>query len=79
MMRQLQWLQMPVSCMDLSLNGIQLGWMKQGEKMMDPQYLFKDEGEYYLVEIYGDKVTLKVKRNGWSDTWSLPLEQTRGA
>lgn len=46
---------------------------------MDPQYLFKDAGEYYLVEIYGDKVTLKVKRDGWSDTWSLPLEETRGA
>ena len=46
--------------------------------MVDPQYMFEDEGEYFLVEIYGERVTLKVKRDGWGDIWSLPLEQVRG-
>jgi hypothetical protein len=47
---------------------------------MSKQYLYADgSGEYFLVEIWEDKVTLKVKRDGWSDTWSLPLEETRGA
>lgn len=41
---------------------------------MDKQYIYKAGSEYYLVEVYEDKVTLKVKRNGWSDIWSLPLE-----
>lgn len=46
---------------------------------MEGLYIYKDAGEYFLVEIWDNKVTLKVKRNGWSDTWSLPLEETKGA
>lgn len=40
------------------------------------QSIFQDEqNRYYLVEVYPNgKVTLKIKENGWSDTWSLPLE-----
>ena len=46
---------------------------------MGKQYIYNAGSEYYLVEIDkgtidGDIVTLKVKRNGWSDIWSLPLE-----
>lgn len=54
--------------------------------IMVNQYIFNDPewNEYFLVEIYEDTidgtiVTLKVKRDGWSDIWSLPLEQTKGA
>jgi hypothetical protein len=46
--------------------------------MTGQQYLYSDNGEYFLVEIWEDKVTLKVKRDGWSDIWSLPLKQIRG-
>jgi hypothetical protein len=42
------------------------------------QYIFQDENEFFLIDIYENKVTLKVKRAGWSDTWSLPLEQIKG-
>ena len=40
------------------------------------QSIFQDEANgFYLVEVFPDgKVTLKIKENGWSDTWSLPLE-----
>jgi hypothetical protein len=40
------------------------------------QYLFKQGQSYYLVELErgSEKVTLKVKEHGWSDTWSLPLD-----
>lgn len=38
-----------------------------------------DEARYYLVEIWDNRVTLKVKEQGWSDTWSLPLKETKGA
>ena len=43
----------------------------------------KDTNQYYLIDVYEDTIdgtviTLKVKHNGWSDTWSLPLEQVRG-
>jgi len=41
-------------------------------------YHDKEENEYFLVEVYENKVTLKVKRDGWSDIWSLPLEQVKG-
>jgi hypothetical protein len=41
---------------------------------MVKQYIYQEGFEYYLVDVYENKVTLKVKRNGWSDTWSLPLE-----
>jgi hypothetical protein len=41
------------------------------------QYIFEDENEYFLVEVYDNKVTLSIKRNGWSDTWSAPIKETR--
>lgn len=49
---------------------------------MARQLIYQDEGEYFLVEIYetpvdGNTVTLKVKREGWHDTWSLPLQLER--
>ena len=50
------------------------------------QYIFNDPdyNEYFLIDIYeytidGTIVTLKVKRDGWSDIWSLPLKQVKGA
>lgn len=52
------------------------------EKSVARQLIYQDEGEYFLVEIYKDTidrdvVTLKVKREGWHDTWSLPLQLER--
>lgn len=42
---------------------------------IDAIQIFQDGGEYFLVEIQTDgKIFLKRKVNGWSDTWSLPLE-----
>ncbi len=41
---------------------------------MVKQYIYEDSNEYFLVELYENEVTLKVKREGWSDTWSLPLK-----
>jgi hypothetical protein len=46
---------------------------------MVKQYIYQDGNEYFLIDVYkdtidGDVVTLKVKRNGWSDIWSLPLQ-----
>ena len=46
---------------------------------MTEQFIYEDAGEYFLIEIYKDVVTLKVKRQGWSDTWSLPLQEIKGA
>ena len=46
------------------------------------QVIFKRQftNQYFLVEISEEgKVYLKVKEDGWSDTWSLPLEETKGA
>ena len=41
------------------------------------QQVFELNNSYYLVEIWPNgKVTLKIKENGWSDTWSLPLEES---
>ena len=38
--------------------------------------IFQEEDEYFLVEIRADgKIQLKRKLHGWSDTWSLPLEE----
>jgi hypothetical protein len=38
--------------------------------------IFQDKGEYFLIEIQADgKIFLKRKVYGWSDTWSLPLEE----
>lgn len=45
---------------------------------MSKQYIFEDANEYFLIDVYDGKITLKVKRNGWSDTWSLPLKQIKG-
>ena len=43
------------------------------------QYIFQDEDKYYLVEVFPDgKVSLKIKEDGWSDTWSLPVERAVG-
>ena len=40
------------------------------------QFIFQEGAEFFLVDIYDDgAVTLKVKREGWSDTWSLPLNK----
>ena len=39
------------------------------------QYLFKEGQAYYLVEVGSQGVTLKIKEHGWSDTWSLPLDE----
>lgn len=47
--------------------------------MVSQQFIFSDENEYFLVEVYEGKVTLKIKRQGWSDTWSLPVKQVKGA
>ena len=42
------------------------------------QQIFEFEGKYYLVDVWpSGKVTLKIKENGWSDTWSLPLEEVK--
>lgn len=39
-------------------------------------YVFENENKFYLVEIYEDgKVSLKIKENGWSDIWSLPIKE----
>jgi hypothetical protein len=42
--------------------------------MVNKQYIYQDNNEYFLIEIWENKVTLKVKRDGWSDIWSLPLQ-----
>jgi hypothetical protein len=42
------------------------------------QHIFTENGKFYLVDIYEDgRVFLKIKEQGWSDTWSLPLEQVK--
>jgi hypothetical protein len=42
------------------------------------QYIFSKGGSYYLVDIYEDgTVSLKIKENGWSDTWSLPIDEVK--
>jgi hypothetical protein len=39
------------------------------------QYVFKKDNQFFLVDIWeSGGVTLKVKEQGWSDTWSLSLE-----
>lgn len=45
---------------------------------MPKQHVFQDGGAFYLVDIYPDgRVYLKVKYEGWSDTWSLPLQEVQ--
>jgi len=40
------------------------------------QQVFEDGDKYYLVEVTNDnRIILKVKENGWGDTWSLPVEE----
>lgn len=40
------------------------------------QQIFQDGETYYLVEVSASgRITLKVKENGWGDTWSLPVEE----
>jgi hypothetical protein len=44
---------------------------------VDTIAIFQDDGEYFLVEVRVDgKISLKRKVNGWSDIWSLPLEDS---
>lgn len=53
---------------------------------MSKQFVFVKEKEstdskdqFFLVDIYDDgQISLKVKEAGWSDTWSLSLDQTDG-
>ena len=47
---------------------------KEGDSMQ--QHIYQDGETFYLVDIWDNgKVTLKVKANGWHDTWSLPVEE----
>ena len=40
------------------------------------QNVYKNGEQFFLVDIYDDgTVTLKIKEEGWHDTWSLPLEE----
>jgi len=40
------------------------------------QQIFQDGDKYYLVEVTNDnRIILKVKEDGWGDTWSLPVEE----
>ena len=40
------------------------------------QQVFQDGDKYYLVEVTNDnRIILKVKEDGWGDTWSLPVEE----
>ena len=42
------------------------------------QHIFQQGAQYFLVDIYENgRVFLKVKENGWSDTWSLPLDEVK--
>ena len=54
MMRQLQWLQMPVSCMVLSSSGIQLGQMNKKERAM-----------LQVSEEYNNKVIKAMNKQAW--------------
>jgi hypothetical protein len=44
------------------------------------QYLFRRDNQFFLIDIWedvweSDVVTLKIKDEGWSDTWSLSLDR----
>jgi hypothetical protein len=44
--------------------------------MASSQHIFKNGNSFFLVDIWEDgKVTLKVKEQGWSDVWSLSLDE----
>ena len=39
------------------------------------EQIFQDGEKYYFVEVTADnRIILKIKENGWHDTWSLPVE-----
>lgn len=38
--------------------------------------IFQDGNKFYFVQVFEDgTMELKVKENGWSDIWSLPLTE----
>jgi len=40
------------------------------------QHIFQEGERFYLVDIYeSGRVTLKVKEEGWTDIWSLPVDE----
>lgn len=44
--------------------------------MKSKDYIYKNEGQFYLVTMWENgKVTLKIKEQGWSDTWSASLDE----
>ena len=43
---------------------------------MNNQAIFQDGNKFYFVEVMqGGTIILKVKENGWSDIWSLPIQE----
>ena len=44
--------------------------------MASKQFVYRKDNEFFLIDIWENgEVTLKVKEQGWSDTWSLTLER----
>ena len=42
--------------------------------------IFQDGNKFYFVEVLeNNQIILKVKENGWSDTWSLPIQELIGS
>ena len=38
--------------------------------------IFENENKFYFVQVMENgKIVLKIKENGWSDTWSLPIKE----
>ena len=38
--------------------------------------IFQDGQKFYFVEVLDNgKIVLKIKENGWSDIWSLPIKE----
>ena len=38
--------------------------------------IFQDGNKFYFVEVLDNgKIVLKIKENGWSDIWSLPIKE----
>jgi hypothetical protein len=47
-----------------------------GGNMASSQHIFKSGNSFFLVDMWEDgKITLKVKEQGWSDVWSLSLDE----
>ena len=40
---------------------------------MENTKIFKMNNSYILVELFEGEMVVKVKENGWSDIWSVPL------